>query len=242
VSQSVEDPFARSAPRLVDLAALFLRPQRFFTTVDLDHRWWYTSALLIAGVSTASGRIDQNIIREELGQSRPGWDQLSPFLMDSWPTFWLFLLGAAAVYAPFYWYVGGWWYKVRLKWSGVASPDARAARLVMATAAVVVGLPTVLFLLGETVAFPDYRSAWASDELFSVALLIFPFWSVYASYRGARTRFDVSRWKGRLWFLILPALLFVFALGLIAVLYALLFTPVSSGGGNLAMASFTLSE
>ena len=235
MSEVVETLPARSAPRLVDVVTLFFQPRRFFAIVELDHRWWYASALVIAGLSTASGRIDQNIMREELGRSRPGWDQLSPFLLDSWPTFWLFLIGAAAIYAPFYWYVGGWWYKVRLKWSGAAAPDPRAARLVMATAAVIVGLPTVLFLVGQTVVFSDYREAWASDELLSVVLLVFPFWSAYTSYRGVRTRFDVSKWKGRIWFLFLPALVFVFTFGLIAVLYALLFTPVSPGGGNLAM-------
>jgi hypothetical protein len=226
----------RSAPRAADLPALFFQPSEFFRRVDLDHRWWFLSALLIAGISSASGRVDQNLIREELGQARPGWDQLAPYLVDSWLTFWVFILVTATMYAAFYWYVGGWWYKVRLKWSGASDPDARTARLVMVTAAVVLGLPTVLLLVAQTVVFPSYRVAWESDEFLSAALLIFPFWSVYTSYRGVRTRFDVAKWKSRVWFLILPSLVFVFAFGVIVVLYALLVPLVQGGPGTFAAA------
>lgn len=222
---------AQRAPVAADLARLFFRPARFFADVDLDHRWWYVPALLAAGITSASGRIDQNLIREDLGQPRPGWDTFGPYVVDSWPTFWAFLLVAGALYAAFYWYIGGWWYKVRLRWSGAEAPDARAARLVMVTAGIVTALPAFVFLLGQTAIYPSYRAAWRSEELLSVGLVLFPFWSAYASYRGVRTRFDVARWKSRLWFLILPAVVFAFAFGVVAILYAFLFAPLTTDVG-----------
>ncbi len=228
-------PVSRRAPRLADVPDLFLRPSTFFAAVSLDHRWWYGSILCLWGISQSSARIDQSLMRAELGQPRPGWEELGPWVTGSWASFWTVLLVAGLVGALFYWYVGGWWYRLRLRFSGAVAPDARTARLVMTSAAAVVALPTVLFLIGYTLAFPDYLAAWNSDEAFSTVLLAFPFWGAYVSYRGVRTRFDVGRWRSRIWFLILPCLTFVMALGLIAVLYAILFEPlVQDGGGTLA--------
>jgi len=236
VSEAAEGSPGRSAPKPADVVWLFFRPRRFFADVDLDHRWWYMSALALGGITATSGRVDEGIIRAELGQSRPGWEEVSPLFLDSWVTLWLFLFVGAAVYAPFFWYLGGWWYKVRLRWSGAEAPDPRDARLVMVSAALVAALPSVLLLIGQTLMFSNYGEAWASEELLSVVLIVFPFWSVYASYRGVRTRFEVSKWRGRTWFLFLPALVYMFLLGLVALLYALLFEPVGPGGGYLAIA------
>jgi hypothetical protein len=222
---------ARRTPVVADLVALFFRPARFFADIDLDHRWWYLPALLAAGVTSASGRVDQNLMREDLGQARAGWETLAPYLVESWPTLWAFLLGAGAIYAVGYWYIGGWWYKVRLRWSGAEAPDPRTARLVMVTAGIVTALPALIYMLGQTAVYPSYRAAWNSDDLLSVSLVLFPFWSVYASYRGVRTRFDVAKWKSRLWFLILPAVVFAFVFGVIAILYAVLVAPLTTDAG-----------
>jgi len=58
--------------------------------------------------------------------------------------------------------------------------------------------------------------------LYSVLFLIFPFWSLWVSYTGAKTMFDVSPGKAKLWFLILPSAFYVLAFGLIATLFALM--------------------
>ena len=50
-------------------------------------------------------------------------------LIGTWPMMWLFVLLLGAISGAFYWWIGGWWCKVRLAWSGAPSPDARLARL-----------------------------------------------------------------------------------------------------------------
>lgn len=224
-----------SEPKLkvsvADLGALFLWPKRFFRDRDLDVRSWFLTALLCSGITTASGRIDQNLMRADLSQPRVGWDEFAPVLLDSWIAYWLFLLGVGVVSAALYWYVGGWWYRVRLRWSGDANPDPRMARLVMISAAFVMSAPQLAYSLLETASFPNYGAAWESESVLPAFLLIFPFWSVYASYRGVRTRFSVTRWRARIWFLILPVLVFAVAFGVIALLYAMM-EPVFTGGGG----------
>jgi len=60
--------------------------------------------------------------------------------------------------------------------------------------------------------------------MFSLVLVVFPFWSIAASYAGAKTVFGVSGGRARIWFLILPVLLYVVAVGALGVVFALLGT------------------
>jgi hypothetical protein len=225
-----------------DVVDLFFRPKRFFEEVDIDRRPWYLTLLLLVGISTASGRIDSNLMRADMGQPRPGWEDYGPLVTESWVSYWLFVLLAAVLSAVFYWYVRGWWYKVRLRWSGAESPDARVARLVLVSASLVASAPVVAFLLVETASFPNYRAAWDSEAMASSVLLVFPFWSLYASYRGARTRFDLGKWRARIWFFILPFLMYMITFGIFAVLYAILVEPASVGGDRFASLALGAAE
>ena len=81
--------------------------------------------------------------------------------------------------------------------------------------------PNLLVTLVWTFAYSNYAEAFVADEPYSVWLILFPFWSLVTAYVGVRTVFDVSPWKARLWFVILPGLLYVFVLGLLAALLAL---------------------
>src|SRR5690349_16280716 len=70
------------------LADLFLRPRRFFTDQLALGKTPY--AVLVAwcyGVSASIDRLDQELIRAELGKPRPGWENLAPYVVDWWPGF-----------------------------------------------------------------------------------------------------------------------------------------------------------
>jgi ABC-type uncharacterized transport system permease subunit len=138
------------------LVDLYLRPRRFFggqlalgkTPYALFVAWAY-------GAVQAASRLDGNLMRAELGNRRPGMEQVLPYIAESGP-----LLLSFVVY---------------------------------------------------TLVFPHYAAAYASEELLSVALLGFAFWSVGASYIGARTVFGLEGWRVKVWFLILPLLVLLFA-------------------------------
>ena len=152
-----------SPGRLVDL---YFRPRRYFSSIrELDHQ----SALLISsvlmGIAGAMGRIDQKIIQAELGHAAKGWESTASWLLSSWLNYWLVVIAAGATWAVFLWYLGGWWYKKRLLWSGAAAPSSRLARRVYALQELVLAMPTVLLALVQTVLFSNYYEAWRGGRV-----------------------------------------------------------------------------
>jgi hypothetical protein len=196
--------------------------------VHLDYGDASLIAAWLVGISSTIARIDRNLIQADLGSPRPGWEAFAPFLTQSWITFWLFVLLVGALGGAMLWYVGGWWYNVRLGWSGAVDFDRRQGRLVYTFAGLVWAIPSIAYAAIATVVFPNYQAAWESEELWSVLLLVFPFWAVVVSYLGVRSRFQVRSAPARVWFLILPIIVYTIALGIIGTLYAV-FTPTSEG-------------
>ena len=84
----------------------------------------------------------------------------------------------------------------------------------------VLALPAVAVVALWTLAYPDYGTAWADEESFwPLMLVVFPFWSCWASFRGVTSVFEVSRGKAALWFVVLPSALYVVLIGGVAFAY-----------------------
>lgn len=207
------------------LVDLFLRRRRFLTgQLALGHTPYAVLVAWSYGAAEAIDRIDQNLFRAQYGHPRAGWDRMAPYVADWWPGFWAFVLGLGAVGGFFLWWLGGWWFGVRLRWSGVRDFDPRLARLVMAYAAFVQAGPTVLAAAVSALYFDSYAQAFYADEPYSAVLLLFPFWSAAVGYAGVRAVFGASGWRPRLWFLVLPWLFYLMAFGVLATLVAFLET------------------
>ena len=207
---------------LTSIGHLLLRPRLFFSNVSALVK--KPEALIVAwvsGIAYAIGRIDTNMMKADLGGARPGWQTLGPWLTDSWVNYWIFVLAFGVLNGWILWYFGGWWYRKRLQWSGVANADPIAVRATYVYQDLVQSGPTLLFTLGQTVFFQNYAEAWNAEEYLSMLLVVFIFWSCVTSYKAATTYADIG-WKARMWFLILPIALYVVALGVIGTLYALL--------------------
>ena len=205
------------------LVDLFLRPRRFFTDQLALGKTPY--AVLVAwcyGVSTSIDRLDQELLRAQLGKPRPGWESLAPYVVDWWPGFWLFVLATGALSGLLIWWFGGWWFALRVRWCGVANPDRRLARLVMVYSAFVHSAPNIIAAVIDGFFFASYSTALSADESYSLILIVFPFWSSFVSYTGVRTLYGVSGWRTRWWFLILPWLFYVVVLGVVAALFTYL--------------------
>ena len=108
-----------------------------------------------------------------------------------------------------------------MRWSGAGEFDKRQGRLLFTFAALVAALPVLAYTVVATALYPDYQAAWASEELWSVALLVFPFWSLAASYRGVRAKCPVRIGRARFWFVILPGLAYLLVFGIIGTIYAM---------------------
>ena len=143
-------------------------------------------------------------------------------IATSWLSYWVAVAVLGLISTAFIWTIGGWWYRKRLMWSGVSDPDAKTSWLVYIYASFVYAAPALLGALIFTMAYADYVTYFDANESFSLLFLVFPFWSLWVSYTGVKTMFDVAPGKARLWFLILPATIYVMMFGLIATLFALM--------------------
>jgi hypothetical protein len=201
---------------------LFVRPRRFFGEVALGKTPYVVFVTWCYGIASAIERIDEELLREQLGRPRPGWTEISPYLTQSWLGFWIWALVAGVVGGLFLWHVGGFWYAVRLRWSGATDPDRRLARLAFTYSAFVASIPVILAAAVRTALFPNHLAAFQADEVWSLALLVFPFWSLVASFAAATELFPVRRGRALLWFAVLPGTFYLLAFGALATLFAFL--------------------
>jgi len=200
------------------LADLFFRPSRLFADLTpLKTKPLWIIVAWICGVSSAIDRADTVMLKSDLS----GNESPSMQLLDSWAAFWPFILIVGSFYAALVWLIGGWWYRVRLKWSGDANADRFSARIVFSYTSLITALPAIAATLISTFVYESYRAAWSSDEAWSALLVVFIAWDIIASYKGVRVAFAVTKWKARLWFLILPLAFFIVAAVFIGGMYAM---------------------
>lgn len=210
--QTAPSPVVFSPPRLV---TLFVNPSHFFTSLDdLARPLLLLLATFCLGVASMVDRVEQHILRAEMGQSASGWSEVSPWLLNSWSALWGVLLVLGAFNIPLFWYLGGWWYRLRLKWSGATALDSLRPRLLFVYSSLVYALPVVLVMLGETLMFPNYRLARDAEGSWTLIFVLLSFWSVVVSYCGATQTFVLARRRAFVWFFLLPWTLYAVELGL----------------------------
>lgn len=180
---------------------LFFRPRAFFRhfalspvpALTLGCAWLY-------GAVSAIDRIEMNQLR-----GRPTlWIDLG-----DWNTYLLGISLLGVVTGALHFVVGGWWYRVRVRWSGAVEPDRGLARRVYLFSSQIWVLPTFLLEVFEISRFEtplDSLQSEGSDWL--LLLFVLPFWSVAASYVGVRTVFDVRRLPSTMWFIVVPSLFY----------------------------------
>jgi hypothetical protein len=113
-----------------------------------------------------------------------------------WPVFALVGLVAGAIQ----WGAFGWFYALRVRWSGATDVDNYQARVVYACSALIYTLPALAVLLIKTVVYPDFNSS----QVEGFGLWVPDVWSYYVSYSAVCARFELMRSKARLWFLTFP--------------------------------------
>lgn len=187
------------------LVYLYLMPRKFYRNFVYEHTQLLTVvAAWLYGMSGAIDRLERQHVQGRITGAA-----------DTWLVHWGIVLGAGAIGGLLYYHIGGWWYRVRLGWSGVRDPDRPLSVRVYLYSAVVVALPTLIFeLLGTgSHATPSAASASAGSA-WHLLLLVFPFWSVIVSYIGVRTVFGARGIAGAVWFLLLPCLVYGGAIAL----------------------------
>jgi len=200
----------------VDLFDLFLRPRRFFAPErSLGARTSLVAALIVYGFGAGITRLEHQAALRLVLKARGIVPRNRLFFLPSisadWSRFWGHVALSALVAAALLWTVGAWWFRIRVRWSGAREADMRTSREIYVWSGLVLALPAIALTLAQTAIFPDFRAAWAQASLGTLVLIVFPFWSAFTSYAGARARFAVRPGRARFWFLILPWLLYAIA-------------------------------
>ena len=216
-----ESPAAPAPRPALWLWYLFAQPKRFYRHFDLmttSFTVFYTT--WIYGIAVVMDRFSSQILQQDLrGGSET--DGLWTAIGQSWTTYWMFCLVMGVIGGAMTYLVGGWWYCMRLRFSGVSKEnlDESLARRVYVFSGLIWALPALLYAVLNTQSYASPLAAEQSDEnaLGGMALVGFLLWSMYVSYRGVRTVFPVIRWRARIWFAILPA---VFLGSVMAILFA----------------------
>lgn len=193
---------------LLWIVYLFFRPRTFFRHF-IDNKW---PSLLVAcawmfGMAHAAERF--------LTRGTLNGTQNNPILA-SWTFFWPCVLIGGAISGLLYFYIGGWWYRLRIKWSGDPDPDKTLARRTYLYAAQIMAIPSLIYTITVATMYAT-PADMANAPLYwwDFVPLVFVPWSFVVSFIGVRTVFDTGLVRSLIWFLILPLSLVGVGLALI---------------------------
>jgi len=110
--------------------------------------------------------------------------------------------------APLRWYVGGAWFRLRLRMAGARALDGDRAQAVFVWSDLVSCVPLIALAVVHTLSLPSPEAA-----PFSPTLLLALLWSTAIQCRGAWTAFSLSRWRAALLFVVLPLVYYGFIFG-----------------------------
>ncbi|KMT65066.1 hypothetical protein [Catenovulum maritimum] len=194
------------------LTTLYFRPSLFFKQLEICSRPLY---LIIAswayGIFHTLDRIDRHLLKESLNRPWPGWELFEPVVNMSWLNFWIVLLVIGAPAGVVAYFLGGWWYKIRLKWAGAKQVETHTARYLHIYSQLVMSLPTLLLVLIQSLFYDNYRQAWQTDVIWFALFSAFPFWSCFTSYYAASRICQLKRKAALFWLVYAPSIMYILA-------------------------------
>ncbi|QNN22460.1 hypothetical protein HED60_09290 [Planctomycetales bacterium ZRK34] len=194
---------------------LFFRPRLFFIHFVLTAVPALTVLAAWAyGIASTINRMERNAMRSD--------QTVNEAMLGSWSVYWVVVATGGILSGGLYWLFGGWWYNKRLRFCGVhkGPMETMLGRRVYLYAALTLALPTIGMTLYETIKYPTPLDTFGGNDDYWLYLLfmIFPFWSIWTSYAGATTCFDLKRGKAILWFIVLPGIVYGLLFGVIIVI------------------------
>lgn len=210
VNKLIED---YETPRLLDL---FFSPRSFFNKTIVEGKNLYLKIVtIIVGIAATMDQVDQEMLKIQGGKQ-----SAIAVVTQTWWAYWAFCIGLGIISSFFIWYFGGWWYRKRLEFSGAESPDPFKARYIYIYASFIHSAPSVIAALIFTSLYSNYIEAYTKDSFLGIVVVVFIFISLITSYIGASTVFVLSKWKARLWLIVLPAIFYLLIIGALGFLFA----------------------
>jgi hypothetical protein len=203
------------------LAYLFFAPRIFFRHFVAPPANILT--VLAAWIWGMSGAIDRIAMRTATSPE-------SVYIVTrQWSSYWIAMLILGAIAGVLHYVIGGWWYRVRLVWSGAQDVDHALARRMYLFSAQIIALPVLLMTLTESVRFANPVEAFHAETGREMAVLglmgiALPCWSSWISFAGANALLTLRRGRALFWLLILPCAFYALVAGLLIVMLAEVWT------------------
>jgi len=204
------EPFDGHRPWHAGLLIRFLlEPQRYAR----EHLGHATSAAVtvmtaVCGAAVVSSgysaRIAQQAVRLARGADVPAaLARTAP----PWEYFWVTVILGGLLAGVLRWFIGGWWYGVRVGLAGDSRANDDFARVAYVHADLLWAAPLVLSAVADTCLYDNFGAAWrAPYHLVVIPALCVSYWYSYLLVRGS---FAVSRPRALFWFFIGPILLMI---------------------------------
>lgn len=193
---------------------LICKPKTFFEEQfekEKSPYFWYV--LLVFGLSYSIDRLDRTFLKYDL---KGNYEQLE--LINNWYYYWGFSIFGAILSGLLFYYFGGWFYNLRVKWSK-GTPDKETSRFIYLYSSFIPSLPTVIYSIHLTFNQPKPYILMNEDGgegiIFPLFILFLIFYGIYVSYQGVCVTMKPAKWLGRIWFLILPVFMYFIALAMI---------------------------
>ena len=142
-------------------------------------------------------------------------DRLVGSLQDysSWGEIWAIVLIGGVLAGAIGYYVGGWWYNVRVGWSK-GKENVEMARGIYLFTSLPISLTSILMLLFNQMSYgQDYLDSYYSEASTVDVLFLFVFlaalvYTIRLSYKAVRELMGVERKRAIGWFIVLPAVFY----------------------------------
>ncbi len=199
------DPAATEAAHAdrnaVEWSDLLLRPDRFFGTGPVRVEGTLLVVLIVClGIGAMIDRMDLSaltrVARGDDLDSAAGWGM-----------YWGTVLAAGLLAGPVSYFLWGWWYGIRVRWSGAPHPEGPLSRRIFLLTTSVVTVPTIILTTVDTALYAGPAAIWQLAPS-KMTLMVVPFLSVFVSYRAVVASFPVNRTRALVWFALLPALVY----------------------------------
>ena len=182
-------------------------PEEFYNKINRKNKLIYIFIAAIAwccGIGGVTLKITQDYTSAMMGISV---FQGNLYAIQDWKFFWFITSIAGLILGIILYWIGGWWYNLRIRWSGDKNIDKRMGRKVFICNVLIKELPIVIVVTICTFVFKNYAETLAKLITMLMLFTIFDILSIANSYRNVISLFKVNRSTAAIFFLI-PQLLF----------------------------------
>jgi len=170
--------------------------------------------LILAGTSNAIDDIMWKVVNYNILENIIA--EISDKALFSWWIYWLYVIINSSIKGLVIWVIGGWWFNIRLGFSGDNKSDIKKCRSIVVYLNMIKSLPVFMLIIISTIFFQDIYSTYSNEFIQILYAILFNsmiITLIYFEYRIAFEKFDVDKKRVKIWFIYIPSVLFILNIG-----------------------------